>query len=134
LRFFIDTNILISASLFADGKVATILSWILESHSLIISSYSLNECTSVFSKKFPEKKEALSCFLESIEYEKYITPEVFNKDEFPFIRDEKDLPILVSAILSDADILLTGDKDFQNIPLDKPLIFSPAQYYDLINK
>ncbi|MCI6809207.1 MAG: PIN domain nuclease, partial [Spirochaetia bacterium] len=39
---------------------------------------------------------------------------------------------LVSAILSDSDILLTGDKDFEDIKIDKPLIFTPAKYFELI--
>jgi len=43
------------------------------------------------------------------------------------------LPVLVSAILSDSDVLITGDKDFEEVKIDKPLIFSPTKYYELIN-
>jgi predicted nucleic acid-binding protein len=43
-----------------------------------------------------------------------------------------DTNIIISAILSDSDILLTSDKDFEEIKIDKPLIFSPANYYKLI--
>ena len=50
------------------------------------------------------------------------------------MRDSNDLPILVSAIISDSDILITGDKDFEDISIKKPLIFTPNQYYDLIKK
>ncbi|MBR5642896.1 MAG: hypothetical protein IKW77_01770, partial [Salinivirgaceae bacterium] len=56
----------------------------------------------------------------------------YDATQFPEIRDTKDLPIIVSAILSDSDILLTGDKDFDDIKIDKPLIFSPTQYYEFI--
>jgi hypothetical protein len=44
------------------------------------------------------------------------------------------VPILASAILCAVDILLTGDKDFQNIPLKKPIIFTPSEYFDLIKE
>jgi hypothetical protein len=54
--------------------------------------------------------------------------------DFPPIRDAGDLPVLASAILSDVDILLTGNKDFGGIGIKKPLIFTPNQYFDLIQK
>jgi len=50
------------------------------------------------------------------------------------IRDIKDLPILVSAILSDSDVMITGDKDFDEIKTDKSLIFTPNKYYELIDR
>ena len=67
-------------------------------------------------------------FVDSI----FTTPHKIDEKKYPKIRDIKDLPVLVSAILSDADILLTGDKDFENIEIDKPLIMSPMKYYELI--
>ena len=42
------------------------------------------------------------------------------------------MPVLVSAILSDSDILITGDKDFEDVKIDKPLIFTPSKYFELI--
>jgi len=132
LKFLIDTNILISAALFPNGKVSFVLSHILESHKLIISSYSLVECKTVFARKFTDKMDILIAFLKEIDFETYQTPTEIDRLKFPYIRDEKDLPILVSAILSDADILLTGDKDFQSIPHERPIIFTPSEYFDLI--
>jgi predicted nucleic acid-binding protein len=69
-----------------------------------------------------------------MQYELFETPKKINEKKYPNIRDINDLPILVSAILSDADILLTGDKDFEEIKINKPLIFTPKQYFDLIKK
>jgi len=134
LRFFIDTNILVSASLFPSGKVAYVLSHILETHTLVLCSYSLSECRTVFDRKFPDKKHVLATFLEETDFELYETPANIVFNDFPYIRDEKDLPILASAILAEVDILLTGDKDFQEIPLRKPLIFTPSKYFDLIKE
>lgn len=134
MRIFVDTNIIISAILFPAGKVASVFSHILESQEIIISSYSIKECEAVFSRKFPDKVTLLKTFFSQIQFELFDTPKKINEKKYPNIRDIKDLPILVSAILSDADILLTGDKDFDEIKINKPLIFTPKQYFDLINK
>ena len=42
------------------------------------------------------------------------------------------MPVLVSVILSDSDVLLAGDKDFEEVKIDKPLIFMPAKHFELI--
>lgn len=73
-------------------------------------------------------------FFAGISFEEFKTPEKIDEEKYPKIRDIKDLPVLVSAILSDSDILLTGDKDFEDIKIDKPLIFTPAKYYELIER
>ena len=77
--------------------------------------------------------EQLEIFFDGINFEEFKSTEKINEKKYPKIRDIKDLPVLVSAILSDADILLTGDKDFEDIKIDKPLIFTPSKYYDLID-
>lgn len=132
MRVFVDTNIVISAMLFPNGKVAKVFSHLLEKHTVIISSYTKEECIEVFEKKFPSKKEQLVIFFDGINFEEFKSPEKIDEKKYPKIRDIKDLPVLVSAILSEADILLTGDKDFEDIKIDKPLIFTPSKYYELI--
>ncbi len=46
------------------------------------------------------------------------------------IRDESDYPILYTAILEDVDILITGDKDFLDIEIERPEILTPAQFLE----
>lgn len=89
LRICIDTNIILSAALFPEGKVARVLSYILETHTVIISSYSIKECRTVFKKKFPDKSVCLEEFLEKVEYERFETPLNVNANDFPSIRDKK---------------------------------------------
>ncbi|QHX42779.1 putative toxin-antitoxin system toxin component, PIN family [Treponema vincentii] len=132
MRVFVDTNIIISAILFPNAKVAKVFSHLIEKHTVIIASYIKDECKEVFEKKFPLKKEQLNIFFNGIRFEEFKTPEKIDEKEYPEIRDIKDLPVLVSAILSDSDILITGDKDFEDIKIDKPLIFTPAAYFELI--
>lgn len=134
MRIQIDSNIIISAALFPAGKVSSVLSYILESHTVVIPNYSIQECEAVFKRKFPEKLMHLKAFFTVIDYERFETPLEIDPDEFPYIRDPFDLPILASAILSDVDILITGDKDFDRIELERPLIFTPDEYYSLYSR
>ena len=132
MRVFVDTNIIISAILFPNAKVAKVFSHLIEKHTVIIASYIKEECKEVFEKKFPLKKKQLNIFFDGIRFEEFKTPEKIDERKYPKIRDIKDLPVLVSAILSDSDILITGDKDFEDIKIEKPLIFTPSTYFELI--
>ena len=107
MRVFVDTNIIISAILFPNAKVAKVFSHVIEKHMVIIASYIKEECKEVFEKKFPLKKEQLNIFFDGIRFEEFKTPEKIDEKKYPEIRDIKDLPVLVSAILSDSDILIT---------------------------
>lgn len=134
MKIFVDTNVLISSILFSKGKVSYVFSYIMEMHDLLISSYSLKECENVFIRKFPTKKDLLNNFINEIQFQLVETPSNIDYTKYPSMRDCNDLPVLVSAIISDSDIIITGDKDFEDISIKKPLIFAPNQYYDLIKK
>ena len=132
MRVFVDTNIVISALLFPNGKTAKVFSHLLRKHTVIISSYIREECKEVFEKKFPTKMKQLEIFFYGINFEEFATPDKIDGQKYPNMRDVKDLPVLASAILSDSDILLTGDKDFADVKIDRPLIFTPTRYFELI--
>lgn len=40
------------------------------------------------------------------------------------MRDAKDIPVLSDALYYQVDVILTGDKDFLEAELDKPIIYS----------
>lgn len=44
------------------------------------------------------------------------------------IRDAKDQPILNAAMLYDVDIILTGDKDFLSLEMDRPKCVTVTQF------
>ena len=46
----------------------------------------------------------------------------------PALRDKKDLPVLRAALAADADILLTGDKDFTEAGITHPRIMTPHDF------
>ena len=130
MRIMVDTNILLSALLFPDGKTAKAFEKILNSHSLVISSYCINELKRVVAKKFPKQIKAVDVFLEKLSFELAYTPDKPKENLF-YIRDPKDYPVLYTAIIENVDILLTGDADFKDINIDHPDIITPAEFLNL---
>lgn len=130
MRIMVDTNIIISATLFPSSSLDVLLGKISNDHTLIICSQTIEELHRTFNKKFPDKINVLEEFLVKFSYEYYYTPKVIDKSKYPEIRDEADLPILVSSILSDSDIFITGDKDFLDVDIEKPEILTPREFLD----
>lgn len=130
MRIMIDTNVVISAALFPNSEVARVVWDISLKHELVLCSYSIEELHEVFKRKFNTKMNVLDEFLTELSYELAFTPSIINKENYPDIRDPKDLPILVSSIISDVDMLLTGDKDFHVLSIEKPLIVKPNDYFN----
>jgi len=130
MRVMIDTNILISAILFPNSLPSKVLEKVLLYHKLILCSQIVEELYNVFEKKFKTKTTNLENFLRNLNFEQIETPKHFNKSSYPEIRDKKDLPILVSAILGKVDILISGDKDFLEVVLEKPKIISPREFFN----
>ena len=76
--------------------------------------------------KFPDRAIQLDAFLSKLSYDLCYTPKV--KEDTPAMRDENDRPILQAAIDAEADVILTGDKDFHALELEHPEILSPAEF------
>ena len=50
------------------------------------------------------------------------------------LRDKKDIPVLSDALYNNIDILLTGDKDFLESEIKRPIIFSPKMLMEYLLK
>lgn len=130
MRVLIDTNVLISAALSANGvpyqayvKAATY-----PNHGLICEQ-NVDEMKRIFNKKFPNRLTALDRFLSVALLTMELVPIPTDEDVAELqIRDVKDRPILRAAIEAGADILLTGDKDFLESGLKKPVIMTPVEF------
>jgi predicted nucleic acid-binding protein len=59
-----------------------------------------------------------------------LTPEVLPDHGWFTIRDKYDEKVLYSAITADVDILITGDKDFFDIEIEKPEILTPHDFVE----
>jgi predicted nucleic acid-binding protein len=52
------------------------------------------------------------------------------KERLVEIRDAADYPILHAAITGQIDLLVTGDKDFFGVRIDRPEILSPLDFLE----
>jgi putative PIN family toxin of toxin-antitoxin system len=107
---------------------------ITDNDTIVLSSYSVEELKIVVKRKFPGKYPVLDEFLRELPFELTYTPDLIDANQYPYIRDQKDLPILVSAISEDVDILITGDKDFSDIEIERPEILTTAEFITRYSK
>ncbi|HHW58265.1 MAG TPA: putative toxin-antitoxin system toxin component, PIN family [Clostridia bacterium] len=129
MRIMVDTNVLISVILFPNARMDEMMKIIIEKHRLVLSTLIIEELMEVVKRKFKDKEAAMDRFLSIFPYELVYTPKEVQKGLFD-IRDEKDYPLLYVAIIEDVDILITGDKDFLDVKIEKPLILTPAQFLE----
>jgi len=128
MRVMLDTNILISAGIFAGKHTTALTLQIAEEHTIVLSSRIIDELWIVINTKFPDKKSVLERFLKRLSFEIAYTPMEIDEDIYPKIRDKKDYPILASAIIADVDVFITGDKDFGGLDLEHPEIITIREY------
>ena len=129
MRVMIDTNILLSAFVFQSTKMAALVEQVIEEHTLVLCSHIIDEFFDVVTRKSSKYKSAFDDLFSKLSYEMVYTPKW--QESMPNIRDEKDKPILAAAILSDIDVIITGDKDFYEVKIERPEILSPI---DFLNK
>lgn len=129
MRIMLDTNVLISMILFPGEKFYRLLEDIVLHHTLVLSSFVIEELFAVTERKFPAKRTAIDTFLENLSFELVYTPHHMRTGLFD-IRDSKDYPVLYTAVMENVDILITGDKDFADIDIEKPEILTPGQYLE----
>lgn len=114
MKILIDTNILISAALNPDGLPSqAFFKAVTYPNKAIISKQNLEELRRIFHKKFPTKINLLESFLEIALNTISVVPTPIKEYELENkIRDVMDRPILRAAIYANADVILSGDKDF----------------------
>jgi predicted nucleic acid-binding protein len=93
-KILIDTNILISASLFAGKRTSTLTLRIADEYRLVLPSRIIDELRTVMEHKFPSKKMVMEHFPARLNYEMAYTPTEIDYDIYPKIRYKKDYPIL----------------------------------------
>lgn len=133
MRVLIDTNVLISAALNANGvPFQAYIKAVSYPNDGLICEQNVEEMKRIFNKKFPERLAALDKFLSTalLTLELVPIPTDENASESQ-IRDANDRPILRAAIEAGADILLTGDKDFLESGLENPRTMTPAEFLNM---
>lgn len=128
MRVFLDTNVLASAAS-TRGLCADVLREILSSHELLISEYVLIELRRVLADKFRVTHDLIEEFVWLLHQDTIMV-----KTSRPIsvrLRDKTDIPIIGAALEGGADILVTGDKELQDLSRIRELsILSPRQFWE----
>lgn len=128
MRIMLDTNVLISMMIFKSFNA--VIDKITQKHSIVLCSYVIDELHEVIERKFPNKQKDIEKFLMKLPFELVYTPKMIEEHDLFKIRDVDDEKVLYSAIIADVDILLTGDKDFSDIEIEKPEILTPSAFLE----
>ena len=133
MRIMIDTNVIISAALFPNGRAAkAFYKAMLPPYEPMICDYIVEELRKKFIEKFPDKQSEMEEFLHNaLNFIELVnTPDKAEESE-ELIRDPKDRPILRAALNEHAELFLTGDKDFLESSVSDPRIVSGATFLDM---
>jgi uncharacterized protein len=125
---FLDTNVLASAAA-TRGLCTDVLREVLTSHELLISAQVISELKRVLRTKLGVAQELVDDFVWLIQQETVLAqPAQLPKVE---VEDQDDLFILSAAISARADVLVTGDKELQDIgEIANLVILSPRQFWE----
>lgn len=124
MRIFLDTNVLVSAFM-ARGLCSDLLRLVLSEHTLVCGDVVIAELKDVLSRKTKlgsEQIEAIESFLR----DQPVTPRPTQHLQLNLI-DPDDEWVVASAVLCQADLLVTGDQGLLAC-LDPPLpLLTPRQ-------
>jgi len=127
MRVMADTNIIISTLLFPDSLPAKILLHIASKHDLVLCDHIIVEIRDVVSRKRPDLLGDFDVLLAQLAYELVVAP----KEPSKLMQDPKDQPILNAAIMAGVDVIVSGDKHFLKLDLERPKTMSPAEFWQL---
>lgn len=128
MKVFPDTNVLVSAFT-TRGLCADVFRSILAEHDLVLGRPVLDELERVLSQRFRMPAPEVDAVLDFLK--DYPIAEAEGEPPNPDIRDPDDRPVLASAIVAGADILVTGDRDLLVLGQIKGLrIVNPRGFWE----
>ncbi|NEQ39175.1 MAG: putative toxin-antitoxin system toxin component, PIN family [Okeania sp. SIO3I5] len=135
MKIIIDTNVLVSA-IIADGKPENTVDFIMakDDWEWIVSEPILNEYRQVLNRPKFQKKLTDLVKQKWLNILEEATTKVEVAVEVNFPRDRKDEKFLACAIVSQANFLITGDYDFEEMQalLPATTIISVALFQELV--
>lgn len=126
MRILVDTNVLFSTLIFPHSKPAGAVLYVADNHEMVLCDRNIMELRDILKRKAPKYLPDAEVLLAELSYE--LIPAVDHAEKL--IRDAKDQPILNAAIVSDVDIILTGDKDFLSLDMEHPRCLTVAQFLE----
>ena len=131
LRVVLDTNVLVSGIAYPDSNPGKILAaWRRGSVTVFLSHHIVDE----LSRSLPRMNHRLNWpprkFEEEVEL-LALQAQIVEPADLPdtAVRDTGDLPVLGTLLASEADYLITGDKDLLAVAGQYPSIVTPAAFW-----
>ena len=129
MKVMLDTNVLVSAFVFKSKKMNELIYKLSTEHEIVICSYTIEELKELVDTKFKVTQKDLDEFLKDFPFILVYSPTTVENKLFE-IRDKDDYIILHTAIIEDVDVFITGDKDFNDIDIDKPEIMNATEFLE----
>ena len=127
MKILADTNILISALIYPNSKPSVALIKAADKYELILTDYNISELHRVAAAKFQSKLPEVDSLLAKLTFELVSAPIYAQK----LIADPKDAPILNAAILHEVDIIISGDKHFLELDMERPKVMKAAEFLEI---
>lgn len=126
MKILVDTNILMSAVWRSESHIAKVLKYLSQAskYELYLTDQNIAEFRTGVARKMPDKLQYVDILLSRLDYK--VIPAVIDGEHT--MRDLKDQPILNAAIIEGLDVVLTGDKDFLVLDLDRPKCLTVAEF------
>jgi uncharacterized protein len=127
MRVLLDTNVLASA-VATRGLCADVLREVLAEHELVVCPQILSELRRILRDKFAVSRELIDDFVGLLQ-EDSIHVQPGDRPKISF-KDKDDLGILAAAKSGNASVIVTGDKELQNLKHFSSIkIVSPRQFW-----
>jgi putative PIN family toxin of toxin-antitoxin system len=124
LKILVDTNVLISAFLYPNSTPSRALINVAHDHELVLSDYNIAEFRRIAENKFSKIQPDIDLFLAELAYVLIPAP----REPSKLIADPKDAPILNAAIIENVDLIISDDKHFLALDLERPKVLTAVQY------
>lgn len=129
MKAMLDTNVLVSAFVFKSKKMNELIYKLSVEHEIVICSYTIEELKELVDTKFKVTQKDLDEFLKDFPFILVYSPTTVENKLFE-IRDKNDYIILHTAIIENVDVFITGDKDFNDVDIDKPEIMNVTEFLE----
>lgn len=128
MKVLLDTSFLYSALFHPNPQFNAILDFVFAEHTVLIPEYVADEIVRKAIQRRPDALDAVYAFLRTARIDNVTQDEV--PDSQITNRDINDQQILDAAIHHDVEVLISSDKDFAALEIDRPRIFRPRAFYD----
>ena len=130
MRILVDTNVLISAYVYGGKPRALIHRLLGGEHTMVVTSYIDREFREKLRQKWPLIMEKILSMYE-MTYFRHLES---TDERYGELRDLKDIPVLSDAIYHRIDVILTGDRDFLEADLKRPIALSVSMLWDYLDE